>query len=266
MNIYNNEYIKKEIMNQSRHQLIYGYNGNNRIEFLKSLEKEYPITFNKNQPMAIYVNDFWLPKSTTKTNDLDNIRLSLASKEYLNFSIIKDIIRRIKESSNITESNYTIENIIDIINKFVINDKLNEIDNLEDFLLLLNESKKYYKDYYQNILEEKSTLPPYEVLKIPFIEIKFIIERLKQIINNNSYFGIILDKQQDISLQTTKSINSLIGSRINKDISIKLVLEPDKWDSYLCSNGQLIEYIHDYGDVELDDSKSIYVKQLKNRL
>ena len=264
MNTYNNEYLKKEIMNQSRHQLIYGYNGNNRKSFLKNLEKEYPVVFDKNQPMAIYVNDFWLPKNSIKTNNSSQIRLSIASKEYLYFSIIKDIIRRVIDYSNITESDENIEELIDAINKFIINNKSNEITSLDDFISLLTESKKYYKEYYQGILEEKDLLSPYEVLKIPFIEINFFIERLKQIINNNSYFGIIFDKQNDISLQTTKAINSLIGSRINKDISVKIALEPDKWDSYLCSNGQFIEYIHDYGDIELDDSKSNYVKQLKN--
>ena len=40
----NEEYLKKEIMNQSRHLFIFGYNNQARSNFLQSLENDYPFT------------------------------------------------------------------------------------------------------------------------------------------------------------------------------------------------------------------------------
>lgn len=102
-------------------------------------------------------------------------------------------------------------------------------------------------------------------IPIPFLQLDLFIAQFKRALNNNSYFGIIIDKQQDIAVSSTKAINFLIGGRINKDISMKIAIQPDNWDTYLDPNGQLIEAIHDYGTVELDDSNREYTKKLKNR-
>lgn len=91
------------------------------------------------------------------------------------------------------------------------------------------------------------------------------IELLKRAINNNSYFGIILDKQKDIALSSIQAINVWIGRRINHNISLKVSTTLDTWDSYMDSNGIFIEGIHDYGIVELDNSYQEYMKKLKKQ-
>ena len=64
---------------------------------------------------------------------------------------------------------------------------------------------------------------------------------------------------------STQAINNLIGSRINGDISVKVAIEPDDWETYRDSNGQFVGAIHDYGTVELDDSYKKYMKSRKNK-
>ncbi len=91
------------------------------------------------------------------------------------------------------------------------------------------------------------------------------IELLKRAINNNSYFGIILDKQKDIALSSIQAINVWIGRRINHNIALKVSTTLDTWDSYMDSNGIFIEGIHDYGIVELDNSYQEYMKKLKKQ-
>ena len=85
-------------------------------------------------------------------------------------------------------------------------------------------------------------------------------------INNNSYFCIIVDYQKDMSLTSMKAINSLISSRINSDISMKIACEPIKWLSYYSLNNDLIENIHDYDIIELDNNYSEYVKSLNYKV
>ena len=52
----------------------------------------------------------------------------------------------------------------------------------------------------------------------------------------------------------------------NGDISVKVVTESDAWDTFITSNGVFVEYIHDYGIIELDDSyKNDKKKLIKDR-
>ena len=99
--------------------------------------------------------------------------------------------------------------------------------------------------------------------RIPFLQLELFISQYKRALDISFYFGIIVDKYDDIALSSTKALNSLVGARINKDISMKIVVEYGMWDSYVDTSGNFIEVIHDYGTVELDDSAKKYVKKLK---
>ena len=60
---------------------------------------------------------------------------------------------------------------------------------------------------------------------------------------------------------------NLMSSRINGDISVKVVTEPDAWATFITSNGVFVEYMHDYGIIELDNSyKNDMKKLIKDRL
>ena len=88
---------------------------------------------------------------------------------------------------------------------------------------------------------------------MPFLHLESFVSQYKRGLNNNSYFGIVIDKGADVSLESIRNVNLLVGLRINSYISMKIVVAPDKWDSYFDSDGQYIEAVHDYGVVELDD-------------
>ena len=53
-----------------------------------------------------------------------------------------------------------------------------------------------------------------------------------------------------------KSINNLIASRINKDISVKLATGNKTWRTYMADNNEHIDSVHDYDIIYLDDEKS----------
>ena len=71
--------------------------------------------------------------------------------------------------------------------------------------------------------------------------------------------------KNNISTLSVQAINNFIGARINGDISIKVAIEPDDWETYCGTNGQYIEAIHDYGTIDLDDSYTKRLSKSKKR-
>lgn len=261
---YKNEaYLKHEIMGQSRHQFIYGYDNEKRKSFFHELDKDFPIKIDCNSPMAIYISEFGLPKIPIHNSELDANKIDILSSEYLSFIIAFTILLKSKENIDGDLLNLRIAGLLDILNKDCINPGHSEISSLDDLIRVLEQSKEFYRTYYidyiQNGKEDKSI----NDIALPFLQIEMFISQYKRALNNKSYFGIILDRCQDISLSSTKAVNFLVGTRINSDISMKVVVEPDKWDSYIDANGQYVEAVHDYGIVELDDSQAEYVKKIK---
>lgn len=252
------KYLKSEIMDQSRHQFIYGYNTSNRSNFLKELESDYPVIMDSNRPVAIYLNTYGLPKKDIVSNDsfLDGI----ISREYLSFLIVK----RIMERTLLLDKSILNSRLIDLIK--MINRSRNknhqELRTIYDFLKELDNT---INGYYNGYINGKVDI---DAMTIPFIELEHFINKYKECMNMSSYFGVIIDKKDSIAKCSTESINNLIGSRINKDISMKVAVEPNEWESYKDSNGQYIEAVHDYGTVDLDHSYNEYLYKLtrnKNR-
>lgn len=259
----NEEYLRYEIMKQSRHQFIYGYNNSNRKLFLQELDKEFTINVDCNLPMAIYLNEFGLPKIDIDNSKLNIDKIDILSREYLSFTVAHAILSKSRENIDVDLLNSKLKKLFVILNKYSKNSKYNDITNLDELITVFEQSKEFYKmcytDYAMNGKVEKSI----DEITLPFLQLELFVSQYKKALNNNSYFGIIVDKHQDIALSSTKAINCLVSSRINKDISMKIVVEPDKWDLYTDFSGQYIEPIHDYGVVELDTSQADYVKRLK---
>lgn len=255
-----NDYLKKEIMEQIRHQFIYGYDNIDRTIFIKSLEDYYPINVNCDNPMAIYMENYYLSMNEAKNNDVDKFILMRVNREYFNISIIVNIIESILNQKSLNLDSVSVSNFLRRIN-FISCDN-SSFCSLEDLLMELNISLEFYLLYYNNLIEGKSSLPNVNDIKIPFIMPDMIVPKIKKLLNNNSFFGIIIDSGDSLSLNTIKIINGYIARRINGDLSIKVVCEPGKWLTYYDENGMLVESIHDYGDVYLDDSFSNYTKSL----
>lgn len=259
----NEEYLKHEIMDYSRHQFIYGYDGISRKQFLENIANDYGIVLDKKSPMAIYLNEFGLPNISICDSKLDKIKISTISSEFLYFSIASEILLKAIGVYNINLLNERFKKLIDTLNKHSINKDYSPMENLNDLIRVLIQSKDFYKKcYIEYCGEGKDTISINEIV-LPFLQFDMFVNLLKRAINNESYFGIIIDKQSDIALSSTQAINGLIGSRINGDISMKIAVEPDNWNSYRDLNDQMIECIHDYGTVELDDSQYKYLKKFK---
>ena len=259
----NEEYLRKTIMEQSRHQFIYSYNDDRRKQFLQKLESEYPIVMNCNAPMCIYLNEFGLPKIPIEFDELDNTRINTISREYLSFTIAHSILEKSKNNVDKDLLNSRLRKLLDLINKYNLNDDCKEITSIDELISAFEQSKLFYMSYYLEYFKNGNTTMSISDLPIPFLQLESFVSQYKRALNNKSHFGIVLDKQEDISTESTRAVNSFVASRINKDISIKAVVEPGNWETYISDNGQYIEAVHDYGIIELDDSQSEYVKRLK---
>lgn len=259
----NKENLKSVIMGQSRHQFIYGYDNEKRKSFLQELDREFPIKVDCNLPMAIYLNEFGLPKVSMYDGQLDENRIDILSREYLSFAIASAILLKSKDDVDVDLLNSKIVKLLNIVNKHSINPGYSEISSLDDLIKVLEQSKEFYKTYYVDYMQNGKSDKSIDDIPLPFLQLESFISQYKEVLNNESYFGIIVDKGHDISLSSTKAVNFLVGARINSDISMKVVVEPDKWDSYIDANGQYVQAVHDYGIVELDDSQIEYVKRIK---
>jgi len=264
--IKNKEYLEREIMEQSRHQFIYGYNTADRKVFLETMESHYPIVLDKDSPMGIYISEYGLPNISPCNKNLERYKIDQISSEFLYFSIIYDILLKSKKQHDITLLNDRLRKLIETLNKYSINKDYSQILDLDDLIKVLRQSKEFYRNYFIEYLSKGTESLSINDVALPFMQFDLFVRQLKRALNNESYFGIIIDKQSDISVSSTRAINFLVGGRINRDISMKIVTEPDKWDSYRDSNGQFIESVHDYGVVELDDSNLEHLKILKKTI
>lgn len=254
MEKYNNEeLIKKEIMDQSRHLFIYGYPTEQRTIFLKSLEKEYPIKIDETSPMGIYLEDYGLPAVKVTNKELGQGRLDIISDSYLSLSLISKILKNIVLQDK-DKSEEKLRELLDFINRCCKQKKIKDANNIKELITLFEESKRLYKDFYLKHATEGSVEKLFDDIPIPFIDGVMTSETIKESIGNKSYFGLIIDHNKKISPSSQRAINNLISGRINSDISIKLATSPNDWETYVTQNNQYIEYVHDYSYVELDDS------------
>ena len=258
MNIINEDYLVESIIGQSRHQFIYGNDEIVRTRIIEKLVQTNPIISDENIPVAIHIKDLFLPTTPEKKNN--DIKSKHLNEEFFTYSVIYDIIQELKKQ-DIDKQRMT--RLFDIISRFFINKKDLKINSIDDLITITSESKDYYKEAYNYYLNTGNDLISKDVL-LSYFKLDLFINELKSLLNNNSYIGLIFDNKDDITKETKKIINSLVGRRINKDISVKVMTAPEKWDTYLTLSNNIIEEIHDYGVVELDESYKKYTKSLKN--
>lgn len=252
------EYLKRQIMDTSRHQIIYGYNTKERHQFLQGLEESYPVKTSSNIPIAIYMEDYILSKPNKKQSDYETIS---AAGEFLEFTIIENIISKILSSGlKLDEKNQA-----DFVNRITRlfgnrkHEQLTNIKRLKELRRALLESKNFYRERY--LQEDKENLS-IDNLIIPFITAESVVPKVKTLLELDSYFGLIFDITNSISPLSAITINNYIGKRCNADLSIKLACDATSWPTYCSLNGQ-IDAIHDYGTVELDDCVKEYTKKMK---
>lgn len=254
--------IEDIIMRESRHHFIYGYDTLERKKFCEDLEEKYPILLDNDKQSAVYLEEYGLPNLEVLDNYYERHIVGLASREYLSFLIAYRILLNAKKSIDYSELNKRMERLINIINKNFMNSGFSSISDVDSLLMVLCNSKEFYLNSYKDYVLNGNQININKV-SIPFLDLEIFIRAFKEEMNINSSFSIIINNNQDIALSSVKAINDLVGSRINSDISMKIVTEPDKWKSFFNSCGAFVQSVHDYGTIELDDSLSQYIKTLK---
>ncbi len=258
-----NEYTRKQIMEENRHQFIYGYNTEGRHRFLKDLERAYPILTDSASPVAIYMEDFSLPLSKPINENINSGTVRLIANEFLDFSISESIIRRILEQGKLNTSMSKINDLLERINRLYGHKQHTQARSLEELKSILEESRKMYSNYYVEYLQgDQSWFDP-DSLKIPFINAVDLATKTKKALNIDSYYGLIFEIDKRMPLASYQAINGYITRRCNTDLSIKIATSPAAWPTFYDLNGALAENIHDYGVVEPDDSYKVYTKQMQ---
>lgn len=254
--------IQSKIIEDSRHQFLYGENNNERQISLRKAVENYPIKFNEDMPTAIYIDEIGLPKVEFQINNLDEIRINRLGMNYLEFTIAYNIINRIMQGKH--QLQIDCEKLINSMKIMMSESGKNKINTLEDFRDALRKSIDFYKQYYVEYSSTGETKLTINELEIPFLlDLELFIRRIQRITQNNSFFSIILDKQKEIALPSVKAINAFINSRCNSVLSIKVACEPEEWETYRDFSGMMIEDIHDYSKVELDHSFRQYIQRIK---
>lgn len=234
--------LNKEIITErSWHKFIYADDKTKWKIFLKSLENDYPIVMDEDKPMAIYLDEIGCNKTKREEN-----KLAFYSSQYFNTLIFCNIFRRTFELYDSNTLNNRLEMLITFLNKiFKPQTSFNSVNDIyEEFQRI----RKYYEE---NILNGYSQIND---LRINYLTWQMIVSKFKEGINNSSYFGIIVDKQHDLIIPSTKAINEFVGGRITNDLSMKVAISPNDWDTYTDFNGNFIENPHDYDTIDITDS------------
>ena len=248
--------IEDEIISNSRHQIIYSDDCVLRKELFMSIEKNNPICTNINKPFSVYVEDLG-PNLLSYSDSLDKIKLSSMSREYLYFEVCYEIINKIK-SLELDEE--LLKTFLERINSlFTQNYNILSLDELANSLL---SSKEIYGNGLNHYSETGNINFNISDMNIPFIDLENFIKKIKKLINNQSYLCLLLNHEKDISIYSMKSVNNLIASRINKDISVKLGTANNAWKTYYADNNEHIDSVHDYDIIYLDGEKSIPNKEI----
>jgi len=243
------EKYNKDIINQNRHMFIYD-DGIDRRVFLKQLENDYPVKLDEYSPMAIYMDDLELPE-VEEGKIVDKIKINILVREYLIYSIAYKIMKNICEQIDINLLSDRINNVLFWLDKR--NDSSNaQVDDLKKLLQDLETSVNFYVESYINFLKTDKINLDMDKLPISYIEIQRFARDIKKFLNNNAYFGIIIDQQGNLSKELQQAVNWLITKRINGNISVKVFTKEEDWKTYCDLDGIFAENVHDYESIKIN--------------
>lgn len=185
-----NPILNDQMIMTNKHQLIITHN--EITNFLYRIAERHPIKINEKSPMMIYMHDYFLGEERDFNKNYKD--LFVIAKYHFDFCIVSNILETILKQSklNILESRLCI--LFDFIRRMSLKEDL-EIKSLEYFQQLLKESCEFYKETYKKMQMGKETYPNTSNLKIPFINPEWMIPRIQELLNNESYFCLIFDKK-----------------------------------------------------------------------
>jgi len=242
------EKYSARFLEESRHMFIYDEN-NGRQEFIKQLESEFPIKTGENSPMAIYMKDLYLPK-IEKTEDIDKIKVAILTRDYFEYSIAREIVKKIYEQIDLSLLNDRINNILIWFGR-ENSSSINKLEALKILLQGLEESVNFYSEAYSELVKTGDFISDMSI-PIPYINVEGFTRTVQNLLNNQSHFGIIIDQQDNLSIELQRAINWLVGKRINGRLSIKVFTKEQDWKTYYDLNGTFIEAVHDYEVIKIN--------------
>ena len=234
---------------ESRHKFVY-YDYES-IESLRWLEQEYPVELDSSVPIVIYEMDKGLPKVDTKLV-LDKYIIKSFHERYYEILIFLSMIDSIANRIDHNELNIRLKRLFKLVS-YSSNKEIRDVNTLRSMLI---DSKNIYKDAYLEYMCS-GNCDFYNKLPIKFILIDGLVSNLKKAIGLEKYFSFMLELTEDISIYTCMAINDYIASRCNGYLSMNILLSSDRdWKYYYANNGQFIQGIHDYTEVDFRKSKT----------
>lgn len=257
-NINDATYYSRKIIEESRHKFIYAYQDNRKL-LIQKIISNYPLLIGDNYS-CLYMEIDGLPKIDTNYLDLNKNAISIMSSEYLYFSIASELIKSIINNNDLNKITKVENIILDYINRSLIN---KNISSLNILFQMLNKTKNMYNELYLNYLQKGVLEDPTNKTELSFLPLGGFIHYIRKMLGIKSHISLVLDHKKEVSKESYKAINNLVGSRINGEISINILTKPDTWKTYIDQRGQLIEATHDYENVEYDKSSNRYLIKMK---
>ena len=241
------------IVLESRHKFVY-YDENNKNKILDMISR-YPARIDSDSPILVYVQDDGLPKIDNKLG-LNKDKIKSIHNNYYSLLIFFSIIDTLIKNIDIDILNSRLKRTFEFCS-YNNKEEIRDVVTLRDKLL---KSKNDYRDAYIKYMET-GELDLFDKLEIPFVIIDSLVENLKQEISLMENFSLLLDLGNDLSIYNYMSVNNYIASRCNGYLSMNVLCGDNEWGYYYTSNGQFIEYVHDYTEIM---DKGTYTKRRNN--
>jgi len=230
----------------SWHKFVY-YDELDKVKILDELSK-YNAKLNSSEPIVVYICDGGLP-NVNEDIQVDRYRVEFFHYRYYELLIVLSIIDKLIESIDRDVLNSRFKRLFHLL---FDNVDINDVIELRN---ILDKCKNIYKREYVNYINTGILGDFYSDLEISNVIIDMIIPCIKKSIGLEKYFSLFIDVDSNLSIFNEISINDYIGSRCTTYLSINMLISKYDWKCYYSSNGQFIQNVHDYSEIDLRRNK-----------
>lgn len=248
----------KEVLMRSNHKFIYG-ESLEREKYLKALAKEFPFQSAEVKPVGIYIKDSGLEECHNK--NCDYIAVSSFNSRYFEMVVAYEIINKLMNEMPPNELEKIGNELLSFFNINTMNGKFKSLEELRQELL---KTKEIYMEEYHHYIITGEAHDFLNRLRIMMVMLDFMIIKLKFYIPTIKRINLFIDKDSDYSAIYTRVINFYINARSNCDLSINVGCENfQDWVSFRDINGNIIQAMHDYQDVDMRDFALVRKKEME---
>lgn len=246
----------KEVLMRSNHKFIYG-DALEREKYLKSLASEFSFQSEEVKPVSIYIKEPGLEACHNKACDI--ITVSSFNSRYFEMLVAYEIINKLMNELPPNELELKETEILSFFNMMVSRNKFKSLEEVRQELLKNKEI--YIEEYSRYIITGKD--PKFlNDLRIMMVMLDFMIRRLKSIVPTIKRINLFIDKNGNYSEIYARVINFYINARSNSDLSINVGCDNyQDWPIYKDINGNFVQAMHDYQDVDMRDFALVRKKE-----